>query len=557
MTAEAGTATQGHVRFAGVKAIAGRMDLSRGKSPSMAEIQISIPRGVDPPLSGSLSFSDGNKTLVWDDCRVSNVRRDYTTTSATATITVRDRRWRWGNSTSILFGEWNARDGAGNLLGTDDRRDVRTLAKDCLTELEGTALNAQVAGLPVASGDYGYPHVQWDATNAANALEDLCKRYGGFICLDTSDNTMIYSGTSRQSVEGGETQNAEVRTVVDVPESFRVWSAPDREQIALDLEAVAYDPEGTSWRLVDGTDISYMPEAGWDAGIWETLKLATQSGTASGTDTRAYTWAKKTLFRCYRLLDDSVTIGGTAYDRDRVFERAYPEIVETGRNESGEIARLRPYVTGDCSTLKDLKDPDNTSQGTDLGVKVTVTKLDAKAGIVWLAEPLFGVLDEKLSGAWLTLHCAFKGDRQQYALYRDEGLDGLEKQFMRGDIIFDRNTESVGGETLPNEEEMYLRLVNHAEAESRKYDGVTLKPRTIVYTGYKNIYPDGEINQVSWQMSKNSPPNTIVTYGGYHARNTNEARQYAFGKLREVVSQSEDTNALDLSNLAEDIEINE
>lgn len=67
MTAEAGTATQGHVRFAGVKAIAGRIDLSRGKSPSMAEIQISIPRGEDPPLEGTLSFSDGYRTLIWRD----------------------------------------------------------------------------------------------------------------------------------------------------------------------------------------------------------------------------------------------------------------------------------------------------------------------------------------------------------------------------------------------------------------------------------------------------------------------------------------------------------
>ncbi len=237
---------------------------SHGISPGTA-VLVTNPQEIATILpGGTLLYSDGNQSIPVPNCRVDRVA-GHTDSSGTAwTLIIQDRRWQW--QYGCIFGRYNQIDNRGKLVPWTIRSPVE-LATLCFQAMgeTGYTISGLPDGLTAAAGQnvnryllagenfpqtLSNPPVVWDGLPPAQALAQLCDRYGCRVIYNpTTDAVSIFPlGTGGPLPVGPCEVIAPAVKLPATPSGIGVLGAPIRYQLRLILE-----PVGRDW------DDSYRP----------------------------------------------------------------------------------------------------------------------------------------------------------------------------------------------------------------------------------------------------------------------------------------------------------
>lgn len=241
--------------FAGIEVqVAASMTRSPGVVPDVGSLTWRAGT-TQPGMFGNLVFKNGDTTVVtFYDCILDDPRSTYGGTRD-FTYQVKDRRWRWQWPT--IFGEYNIRDEANNLIAGREKnpRELATLLLDALGET-----GYDVSVLPTDAELA--PYVAWHYAKAAEALQALCDYMGCEVHL-LNNNTVkiVTAGSGTAPNNTGLELPVETGIVVNpAPDNVTAYAGDTLFDDWLLLEACGMEIDGTVKAL---PLLSYMPSGGW------------------------------------------------------------------------------------------------------------------------------------------------------------------------------------------------------------------------------------------------------------------------------------------------------
>ena len=485
--------------------------LSAGIEPSAFAITVAPPIDDTIPTDADLVIDDGiNDALTFSDCRIAANSITHNTNDRTMSFTVRDRRWKWAKA-DLISGEYNRRDATGSVVSTgDDKKTGQELAIILLTALGETG--ADVGALPD-----GYPYLKMEWDRPAQALESICSKYGCVISLKTDNTIHIYRVGRGETLP---TLTPIARTfkepIYDKPAKTTLICGRSKYQIDLKLTAVGFDPDsGTSggWvpmKTVDGGPPSWRPSvAGYYFGFQDSV---------DGEEARRA--AQATAWRTYAL-PATVTIAGESINIIKLLEYWSTQLVDTGAvdNQWGqaESRKKEAYVTGMHFTQAAMTDSYalltyllRPRMNVDVGFQI-----DRDRDLVIFDEQVFYIdpnFDFEFFGADLTLTCAFDYDKGAYSQTFDDGQVGMVDRIERDDIVFEYHVDDSGTATLENFDALLPRMQDYITGAMTKYS-ISGDYYTKTFSGFIDIWPDGNIMDVSWATDTTNGPMTMISYG--------------------------------------------
>lgn len=478
----------------------GHFTLTAGIDPSIATLKLQIPDGATVDREATLYFSDGTNQYEFPGCRAIEGSLSHDAGDRYWTLLVRDRRWQW-RKTGDISGEYNRRDESGTIIDQVNALTARQLAELCLLALGETGYN--VNGL----SPLHYPYVNWDHENPAEALAELCYRYSAVITLTTANKVWIYQKGTGQEIPSWlnrEEYHPHI-ALVDKPEFTAFVGGRNLYQCEVALTACGLDTDGVICPLAD---LSYAPGDGnWDSVLHDETLTAAERYLVNGT-----------VFRYY-LLPDQITIGETVYERAEASRRWHSELVDKAQQD-GEYKRGVAYVTGAHRTAANLDDYLNVAEDADDRVDVPF-EFYPRWGLIIFQDPVFQASESKLTGASLTLTCCFEGETYYLEFQNPGGLAGRREHLRREDVFYEYKYDA-GAFVLQNGVDADARAQAYATEALLKYDyftsGGVQTTVTNVYAGFQNFFPDGGIQQVTWEISSTgeNPPLTTVSWGCDH-----------------------------------------
>lgn len=237
-----------------------RVTANHGMQPALFHVKMTMLPDV-PDKNGDVTISYGPFKRVFRNCTIDYIERsDPNKLEWSATLLDRRYLWRF----AVISGTYNARWKNGTELRDETQKTPAELASLCLAAMGEK--NANLAALKRFS-NLDFPQVEWDNTDAANALAELCERYG---CRPVFDNDQVaivnvgdgeeldVSGNRWPVVEDSETFNPPEK-----PGTIVVRFAPTSIQADLPLIPVGVDTDGTIKPI---NQLSYMPPPGTEAG---------------------------------------------------------------------------------------------------------------------------------------------------------------------------------------------------------------------------------------------------------------------------------------------------
>lgn len=266
---------------------------SHGITPGPVML-VTLPQDTPPALQGNLVLTDGvGTTITIPDCKVDRLdcRRDGSGT--TWTLAILDRRWRW-RETAVVTGYYNQPDPNG-IFYPWTVRTPQALCALCLIAMGEVGFDVSLVP------NTFFPPVNWDYTNAAQALSQLAEQLGCRVIYDLQADRVIVMplGVGLAALPDGSIYAETPGIGVPArPDQIVLVGAPIRFQARFVLEAVGLDWDGFYRPL---NNLSYRPKQGWEtcgpasfAGIEATNRL---------TKLEAIALAQKSVFKCYRLVN--------------------------------------------------------------------------------------------------------------------------------------------------------------------------------------------------------------------------------------------------------------
>lgn len=502
--------------FAGVDCgINGRVSLTPGVMPNV--FTITLPGGYDItqlPTEGTFVIGDGLRTITVPGCRAEEVELDRSTANAYWRVTVRDWRWRWRCDNSFIYGEYNRCDDRGEIVGT--KMSLQELIDLLTADGRLYAPTAwDVSKVPTSV----YPYANWDTVPAADALHELCQRYGLAIAIRPPDrfsgsavtvsHAVIYpSGQTSDSISAEFVMSGQyIETRRPVPKHILAVGGRARYQAEVALSACAYDPADGLWKYL-ADEFSYKPSDGnWTLGL--------QTGEAVTDEA-----IRETLFRCYSF-PDTITLrkySGAAPEAGGIytFTQMMQHLCET-TNETEQVSYYessrttrddkrfrRMYCKGAHCTNAVLDDPTQAKTGTDERVPVSF-EIDRQRGLVRFGSPVF-VLDGNgvPSGASLTLVCVFEWHRSYVESFSyEDGESGVYDYVRYGDLFPLYIESTMTAKTAAAEEARIRKAMDERwKVESKtKYALHQCAGGRYTYSGIRPIFPDGLIDEVIFTVS--------------------------------------------------------
>jgi len=470
--------------------IAGSITMTPGVDPDVFTVEVpgrsTVPVNADLTISDS-DDADNGTVLTFQDCRAIDGSWSWDPTALNATFQAMDFRWRWRWAEPIT-GEYNRRDDAGEIVVEKTTAyDMLTLLSENLT-IPGSAF---IQSTLAARLKEAYPYANWENEPPAVEAEALLARYGGVICPDTEGNIYLWEmNQGRNRPDMTPISKTVGEDVVTAPATIRVQGGRNLYQLELELTAVGYDPQDTTWKTLDATGddaISYKP----DPSVINGWYLGFEEGIADEDAKRA---ARQTIFRAYRL-PDSVTIGDDTLAREEAMRRWEDALVETEIVDEEERNR-EPYATGAHMLLGTEGDPASEVDDETAFVPVDF-RIDTRRGIIIFSQPVFRIDDAELPrGAELTLVCAFRGERYVKDFPLENGIGGLF-DIVKNDSIAYR---VLADGTSQNENDVNTRASQESDARAAMYDDPVVESSTYVYPGVVNHSPDGAARQITWTI---------------------------------------------------------
>lgn len=339
-----------------------------GVYPDTAIVRF-LPQVNTPVANGNLVWQQGAQVVQW-----TNAHLDFTSIQGDqkngwiTSARIQDRRvwWRF----TEINGVYNEREPGGDLISSREKtpQQLATLLLDAMGES-----GYDVSALPNNTDDR--PFVNWVGANAAFELGRLCRERGCDVALQHSTNTVkivqlgvgsSLPSTYVQSVDFGV-------DIGEVPEIFKVYTAPVLFQCKLKLEAYGYDTDG---ELKPIDDLSFKPTGGWEA------YANPEKPLVESTDEDERALARDYVFKLYKVTNtasddlvlpgyDDPDIGGTYTgngDTITAIEQIYPlnTVLAETYTDAGSVLRRKPaYVEGVFKyNQEDQEIPGNTTANT-------------------------------------------------------------------------------------------------------------------------------------------------------------------------------------------------
>lgn len=458
--------------------------------------QIGVAGRPEIPRDADLVFGDEIVEITLLDCRMLDGSLVQDPVSLDYYFTAMDFRWKWTKAEPIN-GEYNRRDENDNIVGT--KKTARELAALLAEKLPTPAAVFDVSQMTAEA----YPYVNWDYARPADELQLLCDEYSIAICPREDSSINLFENGTGVIDPGLATKSDDLSTfVVTLPEKVIFVSSPNLYQIELDLTAVAYDPDDNVWREVGDVELPYWPPGGWPP-LFEDSFLDDAHRKA----------ARETVFIAYRL-PDTIQIGAVDYSRAEAMRRWQSQLVEYETIDNATAIEEKRYknafIKGRHSTLSALSDPNAviTEENTIVPVPFSI---DDRRGLIFFSKQVFdldlvtyGAFSPVMIGADLKLTCAFEGDTYKKEYGVPGGVSGL-RDIMRAFGIrlnYIWSDDAGGAYIVQNLEEADAeadKFVN--DAWEKQYSRATIQARTHIYPGIHNLFPDGQIDHVSWALS--------------------------------------------------------
>lgn len=246
--------------------------LSQGISPGSAVLRLLPQDASKIALQGDLVFGDGVGQVRLRNCKVAYLRTSMDPASGrTWSLDIVDRRWRW-MTTGLVAGAYNVPDATRDVTRPPEEggpfltlpryyvpwtvRTPHELIKQCLDAMGETRYRIDAPNVA-----YPLPAIQWDYSNPAQMLSQLCEMLGCRIVYrpDIDGVWIVPIGRGAELPEGGPgvvyRDSPGMKTPAR-PDSIMLVGAPIKFQVDWILEAVGEEWDG-SLKPIDS--LSYAP----------------------------------------------------------------------------------------------------------------------------------------------------------------------------------------------------------------------------------------------------------------------------------------------------------
>lgn len=532
-------APQGLFRFGGLRGLcSASLTLTLGTVPNVATMYVAPQNLSQVPSNETLYLTFDGGGIAFPDSLVTDINFEVRPDGFEVwALSIADCRWRW--QYPVVSGEYNIR--------TDDQkihpatiRSARELAKILME-----AIRFPRADISKVPNDV-FPETHWEYTRVDSALPDLLEPLGLRVRLMPGNVVSVVKlGEGASLPTQGRTSGGITVKPPERPDTLVFVAGRSQWQHDFKLQAVGRDLDG-SWKPID--QLSYKPNVGWeyfDKGISHQIK-----------DPQALKLAKETVFKWYSIdfpfklpvsSDPKQDVEIVAGEGWRILPMGERQLLKGLFAEGGLGQReetLPPWLYGQYYS-GGASGKNNTEKLAELTGNVKefphtlyTGSFDWKhdQGVVVFDEPVYrqqpvggeyGGFLIKPAELWLRVSCPLRDPetRQFYHFEVKRKLPGRKlgtspKYIIKDDISAKALYAWVNGakQAIGNlqDVEKYAKHYLDSEQESLQIDS----PEKAAYGGFRNIPPDGAIQQVTWQVSEGGFATTVA------ARN-NEIPAYA------------------------------
>jgi len=496
---------------------------------------------------GKVLMTDGIRVVGLNRCRVDRVIPNGSTTNATYTVLILDRRWEWRYRP--ISGHYNIpaprvydlpkvgvvgqQSGNQGQPAQDEdeppqiqewtRKSAYDLGTLCCQAMRETKYD--IRALPRDQ----YPEVNWDAEIAAEALERLAELYGCRVVfnplVDQVGVARLGEGANLPDLQPGDVM--EFSDGYDPPEPpayIAVYGAPIRYQCRFRCVSRGRDFDGVYKELAD---LSYTPSVGWPKKqgpiqFKSDAEFANLPGDRTYRDAMAL--ANETVYRDYQIYESlpaaipggfriPVTSNSSKDNKRRTDIVLTPFTVETAADDLGQRNQVPGRLYGKAERGGLTFQP--TAAGDEIKIGFSV---DADNQMIH-ASQFIRYIDRTDTNNVVTyptdliLETAVNVlDKETHAVVRyvkrfpvPGGRGDSELPILREDIKFYHRvnyvstTEHEVNTVETNQTQCDAQAKYYADAEIAKF--TLQQPQTRTYSGIYPITVDGAIQQVSWALS--------------------------------------------------------
>jgi hypothetical protein len=498
--------------------------IAHGITPGVFELRC-YPQSTLPATTGTLTLVYGDYVRRFDNCRVEAASYETNASGQIIAFQIYDFRWQWEGGS--ISGFYNMRNSGFGIVKrenppnqdaiNDSERTPQELAR-LLCEDGMKLKHYEVDALP----NDARPSVEWDLSNPAVELNQLCESLACRVVIRSENKTVIV----RQG-EGADLSAylpyedySEVFNLANPPSKIELFCGPNLYQVDLELEPVALESDG---RWVPLDKASYKPAEGWEDAI-EFSNIAVAS--------RRY--ALESVYRHFRVKDvQTLPIFGVTESREQILplngHRADYKFDHNGAKIAlpNVVYGIAEDVLGDDEELIDnanailgVGTEDITSQ-----VVSESFSINAEFGIVMFSNPM---IDVDGNSAILRLRTAVNvRDPKTRAFVRysrhyvyDSANPDKDVRVLRQDDIVAIAQRQNAQEPFGNDNQSDIDKEADYYLESEIKKVYARQVQSVTYIGWHPIELDGAIQAITWDMSiaganmtvhRNHDPGSLIT----------------------------------------------
>ncbi len=307
--------------FNNMKLVEADFKMQLGITPSRGYIVVTGDEWAMPANgTGSLHIGDSNTAATIDNLKVERVlTQQGTQDTSLKRVEIKDRRWKWALRTftgrlNVIIG-----DNDGNVcydpdtIKAYDPEETNPYTLYSFEDVAQLLLSAMgednVASIPIASTSCVPLNKEWENTNPAVALQEICEEIDFGIGLRVSDNRAMIvklgDGTYPYVANRYKINIGIGTSFSDKPDYVKVVGNRIQNEITLALEPVGIDVDGEIRAL---SNLVYCPDptdiddgTGFGKSALQVKPFADISGDVGYTAEQAQALAEKSVFRYFRI----------------------------------------------------------------------------------------------------------------------------------------------------------------------------------------------------------------------------------------------------------------